>query len=239
MTIKEAELFISVTVVLLTYFICAPLVGYARARTALEMGDDTPEKLGFLTFNPFEHASRVWIVLIVALQIFFNYMPFGLGRYIPINPLNIQGKDRGFKLAAAYFSETVAALGISIISFFLILAMHGPKSLDLLQHIVSLRSLSLVGAETTTLSIIVTRLLYTSFLMASLMAAFSLITNIFHFLYFYTFNDLLSDSEYGEMIMLFGPLLMLYILIYVVRDSIARFVVGVAFLLAYMVGIVQ
>jgi hypothetical protein len=239
MTIREAELFISITMVLLTYFICAPLVGYARARTAFEMGDDVPEKLGFLTLNPFEHVSRFWIIWIVLFQVFFNYMPFGLGRYIPINPVNIQGKNRGLKLAAAYFSETVAALGISIVSFFLILALHGASALDLLHHIVSLRSVSLAGTHTTTLNIIITRLLYTSFLMASLMAAFSLITNIFHFFYFYIFDDLLSDNEYGEMIMLFGPLLMLYVLIYVVRDSIAKFVVGVALLLAYMVGIVQ
>lgn len=239
MTIKSAELFISIVTVLLAYFVCAPVIGYIRAWVAEEMGDNTPEQLGFLTVNPFVHVSRVWLVLIIWLQVLFQYMPFGLGRYIPINPLNIQGNARGFRLAAAYFSDTVAAIGIAVVAFFLTIAMHGAQALRLLQQVVTLHNLAMVNPSATTLGIVLTWMLMTFFIMSSLMAAFSLIINCFHFVFFYFFEDTLRENEHADMIMLFGPLVLLYILITTVRASIMKFVVGVAYLLAYMVGVVS
>jgi len=239
MTTKMAELFISITVVLLSYFVCAPLVGFVRAWVAREMGDDTPAQLGFLTINPFMHVSRIWLVLIVWLQVLFSYMPFGLGRYIPINPLNIQGKHRGLRLASAYFSDTVAALGISVIAFFMTLAIHGVQGLELLREAVTLHHIAAVSPGTTTLGLIVTWLFLTFFIMGSLIAAFGLIINCFHFVYFYFFEDSLRDNQYADMIMLFGPLLLLYVLISTVRESITKFVVWIAYLLAYLVGVIH
>lgn len=238
MTIKNAELFISIITVLMTYFVCAPLVGYVRAWAALEMGDDTPENLGFLTLNPFMHVSRVWIVLIVWLQVVFQYLPFGLGRYIPINPLNIQGKYRGLKLATAYFADTAAAIGIAIVSFFMLLALHGARIMKLGQA-VTLHNLSLISTHVGSLAIVITWILMSFFIMSTLMAAFGLIINLFHFVYFYYFEDSLRNNEYADMIMLFGPLLLLYLLIPIFRGSIMKFVIGIAYLLAYSVGLVN
>ncbi len=238
MTIKSAELFINVVVVLFTYFFCAPLTGYVRAWAALEMGDDTPEQLGFLTLNPFMHVSRVWLVLIVWLQVWLHYMPFGLGRYIPINPLNIQGAHRGLRLATAYFSDTVAAIALSISAFLALFAMHGQQALGYLRA-VTWQSLLTINPETSTLGLVLTWFLLTLFVMASLIAAFGLIINCFHFIYFYFCEDSLRDNEYADMIMLFGPLLLLYLCITIVKDSIMKFVVGVAYLLAYMIGVLS
>ena len=65
MTIKNAEFFISLGVVLISYFMSAPIDRYVRASDAAKMGDDTPEKLVFSTLNPFAHVSRVWVIIII------------------------------------------------------------------------------------------------------------------------------------------------------------------------------
>lgn len=238
MTIKGVELLISMVSVLFTYFICSSLTGCTRALVAGKMGDETPESFGFLTLNPFAHVSKIWIVLIVWLQVIHLYMPFGLGRYIPINPLNIQGRYRGLKLAVAYFSDSFAAIGIAITAFFGLIALHGPQALLLLNRAMTLHNVGLVSPNISTLGMIITWFLMTFFLMASLMSAFGLIINCFHFIYFYFFENALQDNEYADMIMLFGPLLLLYILIYAVQDSIINFVTLVAYILAYCMGII-
>ncbi len=238
MTIKGVELLISMVSVLFTYFICSSLIGYTRALVAEKMGDNTPESFGFLTLNPFAHVSRIWIVLIVWLQVIHLYMPFGLGRYIPINPVVIQGRYRGFKLAAVYFSDSFAAIIIAIIAFFGLIALHGAQALFLLNRAMTLHNVELVTPHISTLGMIATWFLMTFFLMATLMSAFGLIINCFHFMYFYFFENALQDNEYADMIMLFGPLLLLYVLIYVVQDSIINFVTLIAYILAYCIGII-
>lgn len=238
MTIKNAEFFISLGVVLISYFISAPLLGYARASVAGKMGDDTPEKLGFLTLSPVAHISKMWVLIIVWIQVLFGYLPFGLGRYIPLNPLNIQGKNRGFKLASAYFVDSFVAMGISIASIFTLFFLHGFLATRFLEQAVSLKNISGVFPGMGSFNIITSMLLVTLFAMNSLSAAFSFVINCFHFVLFYYFEDALKNSEYADMIMLFGPLVLLYTMVYFVREYITMFILGVAFLLAQLVGLV-
>lgn len=239
MTIKTTELFISIGIVLITYFVSAPLIGFVRAWTAYKVGDETPATMGFLTLEPFAHVSRIWVVLIVWLQVLFGYMPFGLGRYIPINPLNIQGKRRGLKLAAAYFADTAAAFLLAIFAFFCLFAQHGMKAVELLTKAVTLNNLSSLHPGTATVSLIITWLLVTFYIMAGLMAAFSLIINCFHFVYFYYFENSLRNNEYADMIMLFVPLILLYMLIGPVRGILMWLIRVIAYFCASFAGFIH
>lgn len=238
MTIKLAELFISVVLVQLAYFVSAPIIGFARALTAQQMGDDTPAQLGFLTLNPFEHVSTLWIVLLTVLQVMFRYMPFALGRYIPVNPLNIQGRYRGLKLATVYFSDSVTALFISLLSFFSLIILHGIQAIKFLSNMVTLQNILHVNPTSSSFGLVITWFLITLFIMANLMAAFSLIINCFYFVYYTFFADSLKNNEYMDMVTLFGPILLMYIFISTVQHSVMKFVVGIAYLLAYLVGLV-
>lgn len=238
MTIKNAEFFISLGVVLISYFMSAPIVGYVRASVAAKMGDDTPEKLGFLTLNPFAHVSRVWVIIIIYLQFLFGYLPFGIGRYIPLNPLNIQGKNRGLKLAAAYFVESFTAMGLSIAAFFSLILIHGPMSTKFLQQAVSFKNIITIFPGMGSFTIVSSMLLITLFIMNTLTAAFSLAINCFHFVLFNFFEDALKSSEYADMIMLFGPLIFLYVMVSFLREYIAQLVLGIAYLLGCFVGLV-
>ena len=234
MTGREESLFVSLVLVYLAYFMCSPLVGYARAFVAGKMGDDTPEQMGFLTLNPFEHVSRWWLFLIGFLQISSGYFPFGLSRHIPINQHNIQGENRPLKLLAAYFSDTVAALGISIISYFILIVFIGPDVLNYASHLFSLHYFS---KDVSTYAIVLALLIHTCYTMAYLMAALSVIINLFHYFYALYFEDYFQDSDYADMIMLFGPLLILYLIIMPVIFSVQTFVVWIAQCLAHLVGI--
>lgn len=237
MIIKNVELLISVSVVLISYFISAPLLGYIRATVADTMGDDTPEKLGFLTYHPLAHISKMWVVIIVVFQFLFGYLPFGLGRYIPLNATNIQGKNRGSRLAAAYFSDSVVAIGISILAFFTLILLHGPVAFELLRQAVSLKNFYEVFPGMNSFSIVSSMLLITIFVMNSLTATFSLLINAFHFVFFYYFENTLKNSEYADEIMLFGPLILLYTMIYFVRESLTMFIISIAYALGHLVGI--
>ncbi len=77
------------------------LAGAFRAWVSKKMGDGTGEYAGLLTLNPLAHLDFMGI-----LFLFLFY--FGWGRYVPINPFNIQAPHRRLKLLCAYLSDSVA-----------------------------------------------------------------------------------------------------------------------------------
>ncbi len=238
MTIQNVKLLMSISIVLFVYFITAPIVGCFKAWVAGKMGDDTPEDNGFLTLNPFAHVSKFWIVIIIYYQILFFYAPIGMGKPIFLNPVNIQGRNRVGKLLLAYFSDTLAAFAIGITSFFLLLFMHGMKAILLLEGVRKLDTLFSLAPGASSLSLITTLILVTSFSLATLMAAFSCIFNFFYFMYSYFFEESLKDNEYAGLIALFGPLLLFYLTVQFVGEYIFQLVIVAASMLAWMVGII-
>ncbi|WP_295789923.1 site-2 protease family protein [uncultured Veillonella sp.] len=61
---------------------------YAHAQVASWLGDDTPERLGRLTMNPFAHVSWLGFLMILLLQ-------FGWAKPVIINPANFKNKKLG------------------------------------------------------------------------------------------------------------------------------------------------
>ncbi|NBQ17015.1 hypothetical protein EBU24_01725 [bacterium] len=236
---KSAEFLMRIVVVLVVYFVTAPLTGYFRAWTAEKMGDSTPAQLGFLTLNPIAHVSIWWIVFIIWIQTsFMHFTPIALGKYVPINPHNIQGQWRGLKLACAYLSDSFVNIVLGIISFFVLILTFKADALLFIEQAVSLRSLTLLQPGLSSFQIIVIWFMATFALFNCLVAAFSVISNLFNFVMFYYFEDLLHSSEYSEMILIFGPLLLLYTMISWVWSYVIAFVIGMAYLLAMLVGVI-
>ena len=71
--------------------------------TAKKMGDDTAEMMGLMTLNPIDHIDMIGLV-------FLLFFYFGWGKYVPINPFNIQDPHRKIKLIATYLSDSFAYL---------------------------------------------------------------------------------------------------------------------------------
>ena len=174
-TIQNAELLIGKIALLISYFITIPIVGYFRALVAQKMGDDTPEQLGFLTINPLAHISMLWIFFIAFLT------DFGFGKYIPINPLNIHGKFRQFRLLAVYLSDAFVSIVLAIIALFCFVLFFGADPGVFFKSFSFLRGAATYAAyDVTSTTGIAGALLMTSFVyFNSMLAAFNIIVNLF------------------------------------------------------------
>jgi hypothetical protein len=120
-TLKNAELIVSLISFFIVYCISISLAGAFQAWVAQQMGDPTAEEEGFLTLNPLVHIDPIGAIFLIT-----SY--FGWGKLIPINPNNIDGRIKAFgiptgwrlaKLTCTYLADSflyfVLALG-SLIS---------------------------------------------------------------------------------------------------------------------------
>ena len=208
-------------------------MGYCRAWVAEKMGDDTPTQFGFKTLNPAAHVSLLWI----ALMTFIPSFDFGFGKYIPINPLNIQGKNRGWKLTAAYLSDAFASITLATLALFVLVLFYGPRAFE---HGLVLLHGALSGGVHNTFSShgIAFALLFTGFIIFnSMLAAFNIIVNLFYLCFFYYFDNNAQISEHIEWIMLVGPLLLIILFFGVVQFSILQLIAGMGSLFALLMGI--
>lgn len=78
---------------------------FSHAWTAMQLGDDTPRRLGRLTFNPLAHLDPLGSLLLIVAG-------FGWAKPVPINPYNLRNGPRlGMAIVAAAgpFSNFVMA----------------------------------------------------------------------------------------------------------------------------------
>lgn len=135
-SVKTAELLISVITFFLAYLVAVTIAGAFRAWVAKKSGDDTAEYLGFLTLNPIAHID------IIGLIFLFLFL-FGWGRHVPINPLNITAPWRWPKLIAAYLSDTVAYFISALIGIVLLVGIAGSQMLFIARYmLVSIQHMS-------------------------------------------------------------------------------------------------
>ena len=113
---------VTVVTTLLVYCVAVTVAGYFRARVALAMGDDTPERMGFLTFDPFAHIDYVGLFIL-----FFTNFRFGWGRYIIINDTYMVGPRAWLKKIAAYFSDTFLHILFSSLGLCSLMIAFGPS----------------------------------------------------------------------------------------------------------------
>lgn len=125
--LHTVELLIGAITFFISYLGVVTFSNYFRTWVADKMGDDTAVSLGYLTFNPFFHFDPVG-----TLFLFFFY--FGWGRMAPICATNITQPHRNFKLIAAYFSNTLANLFLSIVGIIFLLAIFDTKIIAVMRY---------------------------------------------------------------------------------------------------------
>jgi hypothetical protein len=230
---QNAEMLIGKIVLLLSYFATVPVIGYCRAWVAEKMGDDTPEQFGFLTLNPMAHVSLLWIVFMTCIPSF----DFGFGKYIPINPMNIQGKNRGFKLAAAYLSDAFASICLATLALFVLVFFYGQseffKSYAVLRGAVSYAMYDAASSHGIAIALLLTGFIVFN----SMLAAFNIIVNLFYLCFFYYFDSNMQVAEHVEWIMIVGPLLLIILFFGVVQFGILQLIASLGSLFALFMGI--
>ncbi len=89
---------------------------YAHAWTAARLGDDTAERMGRLTLNPFAHIDLFGTILLPLLGI-----PFGWAKPVPIDPSRFR---RGVKVTTgAMLTAGAGPLSNVILAFICLLAL--------------------------------------------------------------------------------------------------------------------
>jgi len=93
------ELWIFIFIILI---FSAILHEYAHGLAAYLQGDPTAKNMGRLTFNPIPHIDPFFTILLPALMIIMptNFI-IGGAKPVPINPINLQGKNAEMKVALA------------------------------------------------------------------------------------------------------------------------------------------
>jgi len=89
----------------------------SHAYVAARCGDRTAKRKGRISLNPLDHIDPIGTVLVPALLIMMNSVPFGWARPVPVNPgnLNRPRRDRALVSAAGPASNIALALGSIII----------------------------------------------------------------------------------------------------------------------------
>lgn len=132
--LKNIEAIIGFLILILVYVLSVTPAGCFRAWVAKKMGDDTAESLGFLTLNPIVHTDPVGLAILLlfanTVRVSFQgigsgrkipiYVGFGWGKYIPVNPFSIHGKNRWLKLAVALFSDSFVHFCLPIIALIIL-----------------------------------------------------------------------------------------------------------------------
>jgi len=139
--LKNYESIIGFMILMVVYLISIAPAGCFRAWVAKKMGDDTAEELGFLTLNPFVHMDFFGVMVLFlfsdTIRIPFNgrsepmYTGFGWGKHVLVNPLNIHGRYRWPKLAAALFADSFVHFCLPVLALIvlkLVMISAGPAT---------------------------------------------------------------------------------------------------------------
>lgn len=139
----------------LSYVITITFAGWFESLVAKKMGDDTPEQLGFLTLNPLDHfnvfgfAAVLW-GLFYARLLPFQFIP-GWGRYIPLLPDTMRGKNLRLRGFVEFMGRSLAHLILLLITTAVIFMMCKNAGCDVLNFIIHLNQGSSFTQVITTL----------------------------------------------------------------------------------------
>jgi len=234
-TVHTAELFISIITFFIAYLVIAVVTNVFRAWVADKMGDDTGERLGFLTLNPLVHIDPIGL-----LCLFLFYL--GWGRIVPIFPANIHSPYRSLKLIVAYLSDTFAHFLLSIIGIIALLAIFDVSILAVvrymvLTHNVSHLTIANMYPDISSLKVSIGFIVFAFVYLNVVLGVLSFIINISQCLL-----SLLSDryekaAQYSNYITIGLPIVLILFLSPLLRLLSVYLISYIGIVIAYMIGI--
>ncbi|OQA36446.1 MAG: hypothetical protein BWY54_00008 [Candidatus Dependentiae bacterium ADurb.Bin331] len=222
-SLKTAEYLIAFITFAFTYIVGVTTGGFAQAWAAYKMGDDTPARVGYYSWDPFVHVDFLGALL-------FMYAGVGWVRILPIDPVNLPNV---WRRAFVYFSRTVAYCLLALLSLLLLIVVCGGSLVSTAVAMgntgyVSINALSdCISAQGTSWMLA----LYLSVILGVL----SFILDGFRFVVvtFFPDNELLKE---GEIMSIIIPLIMLILFTYSLRGVILQSICFLGFFLASFLG---
>lgn len=139
----SATLLVNIISFFMAYLFVISVSGCFRAWVAARMGDHTAEASGFLTLNPVMHMSPLGLLFFAFYAVgFITHMPLMWGKHVPINPFNIIGKRRSFRLGCAYFSDTLLHIVLAITILLVLIVWFDPTIISIIRAMVLTRNVS-------------------------------------------------------------------------------------------------
>lgn len=198
--LRSIETIISLITLLMAYIISETTAGWFRAWVCKQVGDDTAESLGFLTWNPLVHVDPIGLL-------FLMFTGIGWGRYVPVNSYKIRKPYEDLKLFCAYFADTYAYFLIALFSLVALIIGFGLNVLHLVISMVYSGSVSLVAFSAlyphySSLAITGAIILVTLIYFSILLGALSIIINGFQLarVLFFPYSDWLRNGDYLTLI---------------------------------------
>lgn len=110
----------------LVYIMNVSLGGFGEAWIAKKIGDSVPEDLGYKTLNPAPHFSFFWYAFMLSGLVFGKAMDFlqgvpGVGKFVPITPQSIVGKNVNVRVCLLFFARPIVHFLLFLISFLCLL----------------------------------------------------------------------------------------------------------------------
>lgn len=237
-TVRTAELFISLITFLIAYMAAITLAGAFRAWVCKKMGDDTAEYAGLLTLNPLAHVDIIGIIFLILFY-------FGWGRYVPINPFNIHGPRRQYKLMVAYLSDSFAYFIAALLGIILLIVTVGPRMLIVAHHMLicvqNMSHLYLIGScptlssLTIMLSFIVIAFIYLNILLGVL----NLILNVFSLIMYIAMERSTRYATYNYYVIVLIPIVLIFLFSESLRLLAIHVISVVGYNISYLLGMVK
>jgi Zn-dependent protease len=120
-----AHTFLQHTLFVIPLWISLGVHEWAHARAAYALGDDTAEKLGRMTLDPFAHLDPIGTVLLPLLGV-----PFGWAKPVPVEPTRFRSSTTmgtGMLLVAAAGPISNLGLALVLLAVDIVLARAAPQ----------------------------------------------------------------------------------------------------------------
>lgn len=230
-SLKTAEFLIAFITFAFAYIVGVTTGGFAQAWAAHKMGDDTPARVGYYTWDPFVHVDFLGALL-------FMYAGVGWVRILPIDPVNLPNV---WRRAFVYFSRAFAYCILALTSLlFLILVCGGSLVATVVAMgnagYLSINALSdCITSQGPSWMLAMTLLLVVMLYLSVILGVLSFILDGFRFVVvtFFPDNELLKEGEIMSFII---PLILLIVFTYSLRGVILQSICFLGFFLASFLG---
>lgn len=233
-TLQSAAYIILLITLVIAYCLSVPVAGAFRAWFAHKMGDDTAKNMGFLTLNPLVHVDFLGVFFLLVFQC-------GWGRYVPINPYNMEGPLRWLRLICAYFSDIFAYFCMATLVLFSLICFFGKQIVfliipmvrgSILSHLLVAQHLPGVSSTTVTLVFIGITIIYLNVILAVL----NFVMSSFWLLAIFLFERYPQYWAVREFLFFIVPMLVILFFSYYLRMLVLSAVSVMGFLLATIVN---
>lgn len=207
LSLQTSEYVAIVILLLAAYAISATLTQAGQAWLARWLGDDTGERIGWLSLNPFDHVNLFGAVCVVFLGI-------GPLRIMPVDYDRFERHEG--RLFIVCMGQVIISIMIAIIAFLLLIIQFGQGLAFILadfQHYLSISQIAQFYPEKSTLSIVFGLLLVALAIYNLLMASLGFFINIVnYFIISHYKNGVIASTDLWLGLMMWGISLVLVLI---------------------------